>query len=354
MMEKYPFLSPSGRRGYVRSFSDYIEVEYEGEPSSLYLWSQGSGSLYRGSTGFFKSVYEPPLAEKGWSTEAPVEDRVAEVARRHGEKLKGKHVMADLSGGKDSTANLYLLTKLQEIVGFKVTAVYVHMPYLEPVENIAFAEKVASRLGVDLRIVEPDRRKLEFYLLREGLPKRGDRWCTYLKTRALREAKKEIGAEVEAKAERALEAGKRYERLSGLAKRKVYFNGGVVNLVHDLSAAEVAGIVRRAGLVHPHYLQGLPRVSCRFCPYRGLYELEVSSKHEVEDEGLVEWVMARTYRNYYSSVTPLETFLELHLWRYTPSVARLRVLEAGYVDPDSKISLSEARKMFSWIWVGKA
>jgi len=349
-MERYPVISNGQVRGYVRTFSDFVECTCDAT-TKTYLWSGDAGSLYAGNGPFYNAVYEPPTSGILGKSLDSLEERINQVAAKHGKHLEGKHVMADLSGGKDSTANLVLLQRLRERVNFKLTAVYVHMPFLEPVENYKFVEEVSSKLGVPLETATPDRSKLLYYLATQGLPKRGDRWCTYLKTRSLREAKKRIKADFEAKAERALEAGKRYERLSSLATKGAFLSGGVVNLVHDLTITDVAGILRETGLIHPHYLQGLPRVSCRFCPYRGLYELKASEKHEVEDEGLVESILARTHREYYSNVSSREEFLNYHLWRFTPTLAKLRLSEEQATSTNEKVTIRQVQEMFSSLWV---
>jgi len=349
-MERYPVFNSGQLVGYVRTFSDFVEYTH-GDVAKIFLWSNDSGSLYAGNGPFYNAVYEPPTNESLAKRFESVDERINYILAKYGKKIEGKHIMADLSGGKDSTANLILLTKLREKLGFKLTAVYIHMPLLEPTENYSFVEKIASKLDVPLETATPDKNKLLYYLATQGLPKRGDRWCTYLKTRSLREVKKKIKAEIEAKAERALEAGKRYERLSSLANKGIYLNGGVINLVHDLTITEIADLLKKEGLVHPHYLQGLPRVSCRFCPYRGLYELKLSEKHEVEDEGTIDSILARTYREYYSQVSTLEEFLTYHLWRFTPSVAKLRLQEEKATLHSEKLSLDQAREMFSSLWV---
>lgn len=350
-MEAYPILDGKTVKGFVRTFSDFVELENSGR-KRVYLWSESYGFRLKEPGNFYRAVYEAPLTP---SRVEPVEDlvekRVSEALASLGNTLRGKRVMADLSGGKDSTAQLVLLARLQELVDFKLFAVYVHVPFLEPLENIDYAEKIAEKLGVELYYTEADRKMMAFYLAREGLPQRGARWCTYLKTRALREVRKKLGADFEAKGDRMLESGKRMEKLGSFARRGLFAQGKTLNLIYDFSALDTACVVKKLGLVHPHYLLGIPRVSCRFCPYRGLYELEASRNQEVEDIGLVEYSARRAYRKLYSTVAPWDMFWDLALWRFQPTLARWRVQEIRNTDYTDIVSLSEVAEAFRSIWV---
>ena len=348
-MEYYPFYRGGRLQGFVRTFSDYLEVRVP-EGSRTYLWEGQLGYLHPGESPFYKAFYEPPTSIPDAPPEQ-LEERLRRLAEAVGGKLRGRRVMVDFSGGKDSTLNLLLLSLLSEQIGFSVTPVYVHVPYLEPPENIDHAESIAGRLGYSLEIVEASRPQMLFYLAREGLPKRGVRWCTYLKMRALREARKRLRPDYEAKAERVAESGKRAEKLSRTFARAAYVSGSSLNLVYDMPINEVAAILRSWGLVHPHYLDGLPRVSCSLCPYRGLYELELSARYPLEDEGLVEQAALLHYRRYYSARVSWEDYWRYGLWRFAPSMGLLRLRERERADPSRRLSLSEAREMFSSMWV---
>ncbi|MEZ0346607.1 MAG: phosphoadenosine phosphosulfate reductase family protein [Infirmifilum sp.] len=350
MMEFYPVFRDGRAQSYVRTFGDYFEV-FNGSSSEHYLWSGESGFKVVNKGSFFTMVYEDYLNPSFEFREESIEKRLLEAEKSLRNILDGKLVMADLSGGKDSTAQLILLTQLQEKINFKLVAVYVHVPYLEPLENISFVERVATRLGVELEVIEADRKMVEFYLLREGLPKRGVRWCTYLKSKALRLECKRLGADFEAKGDRMLESGKRMNKLRDWASNSSFIKGKTLNLVYDFSAFETANIVKREGLIHPHYLQGIPRISCRFCPYRGLYELAASSNQEVEDIGLIEFAGRRSYEKYFSGITSWDLFWELALWRYPPSIARMRLREIRNIDYTKSIPLIRAREMFRSMWL---
>jgi len=346
MMERYPFFEGGRLAGYMRTFSDFVEVVEGG--LRLYLWEGDRGLLHGGRGDFLMAVYEPPL-ERPTGGCADLEERVRQAAVALGDKLRGRRVMVDFSGGKDSTLNLLAVAMLSELVGSRAIPVYVHVPYLEPPSNIDHAERIAGRLGLELEVVEADRRMVLFYLGRDGLPRRGTRWCTFLKMKALREAMKAVGADVEAKAERVAESGKRAEKLSRTFSKTAYLAGKTLNLVYDMPIEQVAFELVRRRLVHPHYLEGLPRVSCSLCPYKGLYELVISREHELEDRSLIEHVARRLHQRYYH-VVPWEEFWGYALWRYDPALALIRLRERERSSAEEELSLGEARNMLSSLW----
>ncbi|MGC8835552.1 MAG: phosphoadenosine phosphosulfate reductase family protein [Infirmifilum sp.] len=349
MMEAYPVFQGLRRTHYIRTFGDYVELLWDNKVTH-YLWSGELGFRTLGNSNFLKAVHEDPMPPHLELRENFLEKRLVEAQEQLGRVLERKTVMADLSGGKDSTAQLILLDRLREKIRFNLIAVYVHMPYLEPLENISFAERVAERIGVPFYYKEADRGMIRYFLQRDSLPKRGDRWCTYLKSKALREARKELKADFEAKGDRMLESGKRMKKLKNMAIKTSFINGKTLNLIYDFSAAETAKIVKEHHLVHPHYLQGIPRVSCRFCPYRGLYEIQASKNQEVEDEGFLEDSARTHFRRYYSMIVPWDIFWELSLWRFQPSLARLRLQEMRNVDYGEFVSITDVRRMLASMW----
>lgn len=348
MMECYPVISNAQIRLCIRTLPDFVEIYDLNGSKRVFLWEGDRGFLFDDDSVFYKAMYESPMIPKE-CMQLKVEERVKEFADRYKDVLKDKHVMVDLSGGKDSTASLILLTYIREIIDFRITAVYVHFPFLEPFENILFVEKIAQKLDVKLKVVEVDRKRALFYLLREGLPRRGLRWCTYLKTRALRSAKKELKADFEAKGDRMQEAGKRMKRLSEMKRKNTFIEGRTINLIYDLSLLEVSEILHREGLIHPHYKQGLPRVSCKYCPYRSLYELKVSEKHVTENEELIHYILERNYQRLYSHISDFETFMKYHLWRFEPSIAKIR-LKLKPPGKEETLSIDAAREMFASLW----
>ncbi len=348
MMEYYPYFREGRLAGFIRTFSDYLEV-FSGGNSRYYLWEGDQGLPHGGGTPFFRAFYEPPL--KPETSLVDLEERVSQAAAAIGGKLRGRHLLVDFSGGKDSTLNLLLVSLLSERVGFRVTPVYVHVPYLEPPSNVDHAERIAGKLGYDLEVVEASRGQMLFYLGREGLPRRGSRWCTFLKMRALREAWKRLSPDYEARAERLAESGKRMERLSLAFSKSAYIAGKTLNLVYDLPALAVARALGERGLIHPHYTDGLPRVSCSLCPYRSLYELTLSRAYPLEDEGLVEHVAYAQFRRLYSAVAQWEEFWKYALWRFPPSAARWRLGEREAASTDGVLALEEVRSMFRSMWV---
>jgi len=347
MMERYPVVKGGRVRGSVRTLLDFIEV---GEPFKYYLWLGERGVEVEGDNALLRALYEPGMSLTGYAM-GDYEDYVDTLAEALGEKLRGKTVMVNFSGGKDSVATLYLLSELREKVDFRLYAVYIYMPHLEPPGSMSFAEEAAAKLGVDFLCVETDRKRVEFYLSREGLPRRGRRWCTYLKIMALRKARKELKADFEAKGDRVIEAGKRLRRLIHFLRRRAFLDGAKVNVVYPLTILDVAHIVRKLNLVHPHYLAGIPRVSCKYCPYKSLYELYASEEFEVEDEGFVEYIARREHYRIYSPKMSWEEYWGQHAWRFDPTVAELLTKLRRELGGNTELMGEDVREMFRSIWV---
>jgi len=349
MMERYPILRAGRTEGSIRTFPDFIEVTREGT-EHYYLWSVGRGvRLLPQYTNVVRNWYEPGLGVIGY-TAYDIEAYVETLLRELRDHLKGKRVLVDFSGGKDSVATLALLQMLSESLDFKVYAGYVHMPFLEPPENLDFAEYAAERLGAEFVMVEAERKIMRFYLESTGLPKRGRRWCTYLKIRGLRRIKKIVRPHYEAKGDRLLEAGKRLRRLYHYLRSRKFLDGTKLNVVYPLTILDVVNLVRRVGLTHPQYLAGIPRVSCKYCPYKSLYELEASEGFEVEDEGYVEYVARREYQRIYSLTLEWDEFWSQHLWRFSPTPSSMLASLRAQHPPSDTMDLEEARSLFSSLW----
>ena len=241
------------------------------------------------------------------------DEQAERLARLVGRELRGKRVVLGFSGGKDSLAALLVLLRLQERIPFKLDVMYIHVPYLESPRNIKFVEEVSRRLGVDIEVVEPPRKKMRSYLLWRGLPRRGDRWCTFFKVKPMREYKKRHRGALEVVADRLTEAPKRLEKLAGPASRHEYISGRKFRPTYLLTLLDVVRIVRQSGLIHPAYFDGLPRVACTLCPFKALHEFSVVE--ELEDPGFIEAVLKKEHRKWYQEI-PYEDFVEHHLWRY--------------------------------------
>ena len=108
--------------------------------------------------------------------------------------------------------------------------------------------------------------------------------------------------------------------------------------------------VRERGLVHSDYLKGLLRVSCRYCPYKGLAELLVELR-EGPDPGLIEAVLRREWSRWYRDHVPYEAFVSERLRRYVPRVARMFYLaKRGLAKGEPELGPEDAAKLHSSVW----
>jgi len=349
-MERYPIIDSGKIKGYVRTFPDFLELIAGPVGQLLSLSPRGAHKL-KASHAEIRAWYEPGFNIPGYTCPS-VESYLDLLYSSLKGKLEGK-VLIDMSGGKDSTASAILLSKLAEKLPISLVGVHIHMPYLEPEANIDSVEEISKRLGIRLIVTEPPRSKMRYYLERLGLPSRGRRWCTYLKTRALREVRKQVKAKYEAKGDRIAEAGKRLRKLHFMLKNRLFTQGSVVNVVYPLSLLDIARLVRSEKLVHKLYMAGMPRVSCTYCPYKSLYELYAEPTHGL-DVVYIEYILSRQYHRYYSPVARWEEFQKYHLWRFDPSTSKLlhAILSTSANQP-LKVPLQEIARMIKSIWIEK-
>ncbi len=333
-MEPYPEIVASEVRGFVLSSSD-VTVVYDSHGKRVkrvFWYSRNRGAvidpLVRGDTielpsgvvvDFRKWVEEMPILS--FYTIRDLDTYVEFLANIVGPVIAGKTVMVSFSGGKDSYVALVVLAKLRERVPFRLVAVYSHMPVLEPRENEDIARREAEKLDIEFYATRPEPRIIRRYLASEGLPYRSARWCTYLKTRPIRELRKKLGLEYVVSGDRIVEAGKRFVRLVGSALRRKFIDGKQLRPTFTWTLFDVAKICRLFGYSHPDYLAGLSRVSCSFCPYKSLHEF--TATRSTGYENLIEKVLKREYRVWYESRGIVwEDFVERALWRYSPQTAR--------------------------------
>ncbi len=368
-MERYPVLDSGGRvEGYVVSSVEFTVLYGPGgRRRGVYMWITPDYGvrvdefISRGvlRVGGVAIEYARLVEDIPWPLAyvAPVLSRYIDwVAELHGEELAGKTVMVNFSGGKDSTAVLAVASMLRERVeGLNVYAVYSHVSYLEPPRNIGFAERAARRLGVDLEVVEADRELMRKRLLEEGLPYRGRRWCTYMKLRPIKRLKKRRRPHVIADGDRMAEAFKRFRRLYQMSPRAPrLFSGGRLRPIYIWTLLDIVLNVRALGLVHPDYLEGLPRVACVLCPYKALHEFREEHLRLLEDPGLVEEAIRVSYRRWYSGTgIPWEEFREQHLWRHHPLVAEkmYRAKEALRSMELEEIEAGPVESMYRGLWL---
>ncbi|PCN51004.1 hypothetical protein B6U99_01680 [Candidatus Geothermarchaeota archaeon ex4572_27] len=361
MAEPLPALD-RGRVVLVASSADVTRLaDYDSGCSRWYLWSGDAaydvtehareGVLRAG--GYYLNLERllGGTPQVFCRTVGSIEEYVGWLAEGLLGKIEGKKLMLSYSGGKDSTAALAVLLRLMERASFRLHVVHVHMPYIEPEDNVRFVEFAARRLGVDIEVVEPSRAVMRRYLLEEGLPYRRGRWCTYLKTRPLKVRAKRGGVDILVIGDRALEAGKRFHRLMGRLVSGQLLKGKKLYIIAPLTVVDVVSMAKECGVVHPDYLAGITRVSCYYCPYRSVFELMLV-RPRLEDEGLVEEAMRREWRRWYSDI-PWEDFKLHHLWRYIPKMARamLRVKEAVSKACEAALGLDDMRRLNSSIWL---
>ena len=286
-----------------------------------------------------------------------LDEYVKLLASLVGDKIRNKSIILSFSGGKDSTTALIVLLKLQELVPFKLHVCYTYLPYLDNVKNIDYIDRVSEKLGVHIEVLSPPRSIVRKYLAEEGLPYRRARWCTYLKVRPLREYAKKHGVEYKAVGDRLTECEKRWKRLLEAAARRTFIEKRELRPTFVLTLLDVIKICREYELVHPLYLRGLTRVSCVFCPYKTLYELKLETIDEVEDPGLIETILRRSWLKWYYDAVPYEDFIELHLWRYVPNVAKMftelrKYVKRKYnVDEKGRITKKEIAETYSRVWL---
>ena len=371
-MERYPFITGGGEiKGFTVSGGDFTALyNPDGKRIGVYMWVTvhravridqylHSGLLVLRSTrgGELRIDVERYLEDIPWPlayfSRGGLEGYTGWLDREIGDQVEGRRVLVNFSGGKDSTAVLAVLSKLAEKRRLKVTAIYSHVPFIEPEENLDFAEKAAEKLGAEFVAVEADRRIFEKRLREEGLPYRGWRWCTYLKLKPIKKYRKEVKPDYSADGDRMAEAFKRYKRLVSMSPKKPRIISGTrIKPIYILTLADIARLVRETGLIHPDYLQGFPRVACHLCPYITPHELELVSLDRLEDPGLVEEALRATHRRDYSDI-PWEDFVERALWRHHPRPARI-ILEASRLlekNSQEEVTARAVNNRYRSLWV---
>ncbi len=371
-MERYPVLSANGEiLGFTVSGGDFTALyDSRGVRRAVYMWTStrtgvrvddlvrdGFLVLEGRSGGRLVIDVERYLEDIPWPlayfSRGGVEGYAEWLDREIGGRVEGRSVLVNFSGGKDSTAVLALLSRLAEKRGADVTAVYSHVPFIEPKRNIVFAERAAKRLGADIVLVEAERRVFEKRLREDGLPYRGWRWCTYMKLKPVKQTRKELKPDYTADGDRMAEAFKRYKRLVSMSPKKPrVLSGTRIKPIYILTLVDVVRIVRQVDLVHPDYYLGFPRVACHYCPYIVPHELELVRVDELEDPGLLEEALRATHRRDYSEI-PWEDFYSRALWRHHPRPARIILEAAKRLEREERETIDAAtvNERFKTLWV---
>ncbi len=364
MTELYPLLSSSQLVGAIGSGGDATKQCSTGGSCRYFYWLSTGLAVDASSVVDEKGRLWTPSGAvplKGWTlspaylharTVLDLDEYVESIARSVGRLVRGRRVVLGFSGGKDSLAALLVLLKLQEHVSFRLHPVYVHIPFLESPRSARFVERVSRRLGVWIDFYEAPRREMKSLLKWKGLPRRGYRWCTVYKAKPMRRLRKEDRRSLEVVADRLTESPKRLLRLGKAALARLIVVGRVFRPTYTFTLLDTVRIVRDSGLVHPDYLEGVPRVACHICPYKALHEYE--ELPPLEDPGLVEEAMKRTWAKWYYWVSFYE-FREQHLWRFDSRTARAvyaarkQLSEKGL--PGSVATSTWVREAYRSVWL---
>ena len=209
------------------------------------------------------------------------------VKRMH----RGGRVYVSYSGGADSTAAL--IVTVEALGASRVTAVYADTGIEFP-ETLRYAERMASKLGVDLVVVEAG----DAYwreLLRRGPPSRDRRWCTaLLKIEPLRRFYSRIRPKLIIEGVRGLESTARLT-LGAVSSSPVAPTARRAFPIYEWSRFEVQLYLAWKGIEpNPLYDEGLTRIGCIVCPAMHMYELyEVARRlHPARVEAILERIAA--------------------------------------------------------------
>ncbi|WP_317895325.1 phosphoadenosine phosphosulfate reductase family protein [Pyrofollis japonicus] len=367
-VERYPALKNGRVVGYVLSSADFtVLYSSEGKRLGSYMWIEPSIALrideyiHRGilNVNGVKIEYARLVEDIPWPllyVVKSVRDYSKWVIDKHGDELRNKTIMVNFSGGKDSASVLRTVVEISKLLeGVNVYAVYSHVSFLEAVRNIDFAIRAAEKIGAEIEVVEADRDLMKKRLLEEGLPFRGRRWCTYMKLRPIKKLKKKRRPHIIADGDRMTEAFKRFYRLYHMSpKSPRLYSGGRFRPIYVWTLLDVVKVVRESGVVHPDYLDGLPRVACTFCPYKSLHELGDNAFRLVEDPGLIEAAMKTSYRRLYEQEgIPWDEFRSQHLWRFHPVLAKKLYLAKKHLMSKELEELHAAKveEMYRSLWV---
>ncbi|NPA70572.1 MAG: phosphoadenosine phosphosulfate reductase family protein [Crenarchaeota archaeon] len=365
MVEALPIIKNSNIIGYAATSSDMSLININND-SRLFLWIEDTavdisdickreGTSFKLNGEVFNiDLWFEPIVLNMFKTIDSIEDLIEIIYNVCGKVIENSSIVLAYSGGKDSTATLIILLKLQERVSYKLHICYTYLPFLENVKNLNYIDFVSKKLGVNIEIISPPKRIVLKYLKRYGLPYRRCRWCTYLKVRPLREYLKKVNATFHAVGDRATECEKRWRRLYEYIMRMKFISKREFRPIYTLSLIDVIEICKQYMLINPQYLRGLQRVSCVVCPYKSLPELYIENIDETEDPGLLDSVLRYEYYKWYSHVVSFEDFLRYRLWRFVPTVAKLFVdLRRKVLNETSKVdelTLDKYVDLLSSIW----
>ncbi|ALU12557.1 hypothetical protein EYM_05135 [Ignicoccus islandicus DSM 13165] len=342
-MERYPYIDKGRILGWLNSSTDFTFLN-----GKYYLWITNERAVdvtdlikwpvleANGEKLNFPRFFEDipwPYVSIAWNWEEYVDWLGKQIPQ-------GLKVVLNFSGGKDSIAAAKALID----AGADVLLLYSHVTFLEPERNIDFVERVSNKLGAKLEILAPEEEVMR-HMLKQGMPFRGNRWCTTMKVRPIKKVLKEHKDWARADGERMTESLKRFKRLKG----GKLFDGIRVRPIYALTLIDVVKAVRDANAVHPDYLMGLPRVACAFCPYRALHEFTEEDWKLVKDPGLIEEAMRASFKKHDYGIT-WEEFLEGHYWRFSPILGKKLYKMKKGLEGD-ELSSENVNRMYKSLWV---
>ncbi len=228
------------------------------------------------------------------------------------ERDLGKRGYLAFSGGKDSVLAAYLLTEAES----NFVAVYTHIEHGDPEHVRSYSERIASKLGFELHVVEHRWRDVENHLRVYGMPFRGYRWCTYVFKfyPQMLLAKKLYGLDKIV----SYTGSRKFETFKRSIKPATYVDVdlGVVNhsvpyKFPKLLEYLVLAYRYRATLVEDYFL-GFERLSCITCPYKSCYELRLARKIYADDFEYWRPYIERLAKS--MNIDEFDAF-ERHLWR---------------------------------------
>ncbi len=256
----------------------------------------------------WREVYE--------ANEAYVENQVEKTKRAVEwlEEKLGRKGWASFSGGKDSLLSLCLLAE----AGSNAEVVYATAPYMDPGYVRDYVEKRAFSLGFKLHVVETPYGKLKELFDTNGLPCRGNRWCTmllklvpmFLLARELYGLDKIV----------SYSGSRKYETPKRSLKPATYVDVEAGVLTHAVPYKFPKLLVyltlwyRYKQPLVPDYFYGIERQSCTMCPHKTCYEIHRALERDPDAEEFWKPYALRAVKALYGD--KWRYAYRRHFWRF--------------------------------------
>ena len=368
MGEYIPIISPEGQlKGFISVGSDFFTLLLPDGTQKTFFWLEPNVAysvtqflddnywIHFDSDSLYLLNYLDLTPSLFGYVAYDIDEYVNIIKSRVKDRIKGCKVLFSYSGGKDSNASLVILSKLQELISFKLYVAYVHVPILDSEKNIDIAEKLVRKLGLDLIVLEADKKLIKKRISDEGLPHRGHRWCTYQKIKPIRKFKREYNIDYEVINDRAFETFKRLISLVQYANQRIFISGRKFRPIFPLTFLDIVKINRDFGLVHPSYTFGNTRVSCTLCPYRSFVEVNHNEVKSLSEYNFICQVLEYEYQKWYSDLLSYKDFAKFAMWRYgryqSEQIVRFRKFLHKRKDNLEKITYNEVVEYLRSPWV---